>query len=103
MPAQVMDTEPARLRRLTVRRRFSRRGIVGLGMVGLVVLVAVIGPLLAPDDAYKIYCAPYTPPSGSHLLGLDYLGRDALSRFLDGGRSTSCWRSPRPRLATPSG
>lgn len=88
MSTQVADTEPARLGRLAARRRFSRRGIVGLGMVGVVALIAIIGPFVAPDDAYRIYGAPYTPPSASHLLGLDYLGRDALSRFLAGGRST---------------
>jgi peptide/nickel transport system permease protein len=69
-------------------RRFSARGIVGIGMLSLVAAIAVLGPLGAPDDPLKIYGAPYSSPSGRHLLGLDYLGRDALSRFLDGGRST---------------
>jgi peptide/nickel transport system permease protein len=74
--------------RLAFGRRFSARGRVGFVMVSMVVFVAVFGPLLAPDDPYKIYGAPYASPSAGHLLGLDYLGRDALSRFLDGGRST---------------
>jgi peptide/nickel transport system permease protein len=70
------------------RRRFSARGIVGIVMLGVVLLVAVLGPLIAPDDPLHIYGAPFSAPSASHLLGLDYLGRDAFSRFVDGGRST---------------
>ncbi len=57
-------------------------------MIGVVVLAAIIGPFVAPYSPLQIYGAPYTSPSATHLLGLDYLGRDALSRFLYGGRST---------------
>ncbi len=88
MASQVLRKQPAQSAQGTSRRRFSRRGVVGQVMIGAVVLVAIVGPFAAPDDPLRIYGAPYTSPSAGHLLGLDYLGRDALSRFLDGGRST---------------
>lgn len=88
MTAQTAPAESGRLGRLAVRRRFSTRGTVGLVMVAIVLFVAIFGPFVAPDSPYHIYGAPYSSPSAGHLLGLDYLGRDALSRFLDGGRST---------------
>jgi peptide/nickel transport system permease protein len=86
--ALTAPAESGRLSRLAVRHRFSRRGTVGFVMVGIVLFIAIFGPFIAPDNPYRIYGAPYTSPSAGHLLGLDYLGRDALSRFLDGGRST---------------
>jgi peptide/nickel transport system permease protein len=57
------------------------RGATGLGLVSFVVAIAVIGPFVAPDapDALLTY------PSGQFLLGGDFLGRDVLSRVLDGG------------------
>jgi peptide/nickel transport system permease protein len=86
--SQVLPRRSERAGRVRPRGRFSARGKIGLGMVGVVILVAIVGPFVAPYSAFRIYGAPYTAPSASHLLGLDYLGRDALSRFLDGGHST---------------
>ncbi len=63
----------------------SRRGIVGLTIVGLIVLMAVLGPLIKPDTATQFVGVPFAEPSGGHLLGTDTLGRDVLSRLLDGG------------------
>ena len=42
------------------------------------------GPFFAPDAADTI---GRPTPSSAHLFGLDYLGRDVLSRFLWGGRT----------------
>lgn len=70
------------------RRQFTVRAKIGFAMMGLVVLIAMVGPWVAPYNPLQIYGAPFMAPSAAHLLGLDYLGRDALSRFLDGGRST---------------
>jgi peptide/nickel transport system permease protein len=56
-------------------------------MVVLVVFVAVFGPLFAPYAPDRIIGAPFARPSAQHLLGLDYVGRDAFSRFLWGGRT----------------
>jgi ABC-type dipeptide/oligopeptide/nickel transport system permease subunit len=57
-------------------------------MAVVVIAVAVFGPLLAPQDPDALVGSPFASPSGSHLLGLDYLGRDAFSRFLCGGQTT---------------
>jgi peptide/nickel transport system permease protein len=61
------------------------RGKVGLALVVLVVLIAAIGPLLAPHAPGAFVTPPFAPPSPGVLLGGDALGRDVLSRLLDGG------------------
>jgi peptide/nickel transport system permease protein len=72
---------------LTVLRRAVRtpRGAVGLTIAGLVVLVAVIGPAIAPYTSTEFVTKPFARASGSALLGGDVLGRDVLTRTLDGG------------------
>ncbi len=62
------------------------RGAIGLGMAAMVVLAAVIGPLVAPYASDALVTLAFGKPSGQFLLGGDYLGRDVLSRVLDGGR-----------------
>jgi peptide/nickel transport system permease protein len=61
------------------------RGLVGLSLSGIVVLVAVIGPLVAPDSPDALLTLTFARPSGAFPLGSDFLGRDVLSRVLDGG------------------
>src|SRR6201984_529155 len=61
------------------------RGRFGLGVLGLVVAVAVVGPFVAPHSATASIVAPFADPSHQALLGGDILGRDVLSRVLDGG------------------
>jgi peptide/nickel transport system permease protein len=58
---------------------------VGAAIAGVVVLVAVLGPILTPHSPAALVGAPYESPSGALPLGTDYLGRDVLSRVLDGG------------------
>jgi peptide/nickel transport system permease protein len=58
------------------------------GIVGAVlVLLALIGPWLAPHSIAAPVGPPFSPPSGAAPLGTDFLGRDVLSRVLSGGRS----------------
>ncbi len=61
------------------------RGAIGLAIVGLVVLIAAIGPALAPYSSTQFVTAPFANPSLKFPLGGDILGRDVLSRTLDGG------------------
>jgi peptide/nickel transport system permease protein len=66
-------------------RKLPVSGRVGLAIVIVVVGVALLGPLLAPHSASQIVGAPFAGPSAQSPLGTDYLGRDVLSRVLDGG------------------
>jgi peptide/nickel transport system permease protein len=61
------------------------RGTIGLALASFVVLVAVIGPFVAPYAQDALVTLPFGKPSGQFLLGGDSLGRDVLSRVLDGG------------------
>jgi peptide/nickel transport system permease protein len=63
-------------------------GRIGLLLLTIVVLLALVGPAFAPHSATAPIGIPGTGPSGSAPLGLDFLGRDVLSRVLSGGRST---------------
>jgi peptide/nickel transport system permease protein len=71
------------------RLRFLRSpsGALGVLVVLFVLLVAALGPALSPHDPTEPIGAPLTGMSGHAPLGTDFLGRDALSRLLHGGRS----------------
>jgi peptide/nickel transport system permease protein len=74
---------------VTGRLRFLRSlsGTVGATIVLFVLAVALLGTYLAPHDPAAPIGANEAPPSGSALLGTDFLGRDVLSRLMCGGRS----------------
>ena len=56
------------------------RGAIGLSIVGVVVLIAAIGPAFAPYPADAFVTRPFANPSLAFPLG-----GDVLSRTLDGG------------------
>jgi peptide/nickel transport system permease protein len=87
-------TGPAGKRRLGRTTGWMRRALsttsarVGAVLVVLVVGIAMIGPFFAPHDPAALVGVPFASPGNDGLLlGSDYLGRDALSRFLWGGRT----------------
>jgi peptide/nickel transport system permease protein len=66
--------------RLTPTGRVAAAGLLAI------FALAAFGPLLAPYSPTEIVGIPLRPPSARHWLGTDALGRDALSRYLNGGR-----------------
>lgn len=62
----------------------ERRLMVGLTITGLMVLLVIIGPWVAPHATNAITGRPFTKTG---FLGTDYLGQDVWSRLLAGGRS----------------
>ncbi len=62
------------------------RGLIGLCIVAAVVLLAILGPFVAPNDPLKVVTFPFAAPAGGLPFGGDYLGRDVLSRTLAGGQ-----------------
>lgn len=74
-----------------VAERFvrNRSAVVGLWVVGVLCLVALLAPLLAPFDPNvqgSLVSERLLGPSPAHLLGTDHLARDVLSRLLYGAR-----------------
>ncbi len=63
----------------------TTRGAVGLVLALLIAALAVIGPWVTPYQPNALLTLPFAKPSGHLLLGADFIGRDALSRVLDGG------------------
>ncbi len=61
------------------------RGRVGAALVLFVVLVAAIGPFVAPYSPTDLVGGSFMPPGSGFVLGTDTLGRDVLSRLLNGG------------------
>ena len=73
--------------------RQSPKGMIGAIILGLVILVAILAPLLAPHSTTKQSLdAQFAPPffaeggTMTYPLGGDNLGRDTLSRTLYGTR-----------------
>jgi peptide/nickel transport system permease protein len=65
-------------------------GLLGLGMLLLVVVMAVFAPLLAPYDPKENVRVTidtiYAPPNAAHWLGTDDAGRDVLTNLMYGAR-----------------
>jgi peptide/nickel transport system permease protein len=66
----------------------SRLGRVGLTLAGLVIVIALGGPFVAPYAPEVFIGAPFQSADSTMLLGADVLGRDVLSRVLTGGYRT---------------
>jgi peptide/nickel transport system permease protein len=65
----------------------SRLNVAGVVIVALVLLLAVFGPAIAPQNPDQINLfAVLQPPSVHHWFGTDNLGRDLFSRVLVGTR-----------------
>ncbi len=73
-----------------LRIRRNRLAMAGLVIVGLLLLVALFAPLLAPNDPLSQDLSRRLLPPGSpgNILGTDDFGRDILSRIIYGSRIT---------------
>lgn len=65
-----------------------RYGRVKAGLVisGLIILVAIFGPIFAPHSPTELVGPPFHGPTSGSILGTDYIGEDVFSRVLWGGR-----------------
>lgn len=87
VPAPVLEASPGPFRRFLKRFLRQRLSLFALGLLGLLTVIALLAPVLAPfDPSATNVPEQFTPPGGEHLLGTDDLGRDAFSRLLHGTR-----------------
>jgi len=72
------------------RPKLNLNGWVGLIIVGLGILVAIVGPFVAPHDPGEILVYRAYAPAGDEVgfLGADAMGRDVFSRLLHGAHLT---------------
>jgi len=69
------------------RLRRNRAAIAGLVVFGLIVVMALTAPWIAPYNPNQLSPADsLKPPSVEHWLGTDSFGRDTLSRVIWGSR-----------------
>ncbi len=65
----------------------SASGRLGLSLVLVLLIVALAGSALAPQDPNAVNAwLRFAPPSAAHWLGTDHLGRDSFSRLVLGTR-----------------
>ncbi|GAY77419.1 dipeptide transport system permease protein DppC [Sporolactobacillus inulinus] len=71
-----------------VMRRFlkHRLACVGVAVFLLILLIALLAPVIAPQDPAKIFNEFEAPPSAAHWLGTDPVGRDVMSRLIFGAQ-----------------
>jgi len=96
VPGQPVPGQPAaglpvlaRGRRLQLPR--SPKIIVGLAVLVVFLILAIIGPLIAPHDpsaSLSTTTGVPQPPSAAHWLGTTQVQQDVFSQLLAGGRST---------------
>jgi peptide/nickel transport system permease protein len=72
------------LRRMTKYPRL----VFGASLVGLMVLIAIVGPWVWDQSSSALVGAPLQKPSWAHPFGTDEIGRDELARVIGGGRTS---------------
>ena len=84
LPAAVITNRRAALRRVPGKAK------VGAALLGIFILVAIVGPWIAPFDPSATTPGQALPlgPNSTHLLGTTATGQDILSQLLVGTRST---------------
>ena len=73
-----------------MKRFKTTKGVIGLGLLGVVILIGIFAPMLIPfEQSTKMYMtARLSSPSWAHPFGTDQLGRDLLFRVLLGARTS---------------
>jgi peptide/nickel transport system permease protein len=82
------DVDLVRPQRLLARTLRTPGGAVGAALTLTLIAVGLLAPLLAPMDPFAVDGPALSPPSTSHPLGTDALGRDLLSGVVYGARTS---------------
>lgn len=72
--------------RIWRRLKSERKALVGLIFIGLLAILAVVGPYIAPYDPDANDFGLFQSPSLDHPFGTDSFGRDLLTRIMIGTR-----------------
>ncbi len=85
--SSVLAPDDLRPGRLWQAFRKNRLAWIGVVLLGLLIVMAVLAPWIAPyDPLEQDIVARLEPPSDAHWLGTDSFGRDVLTRLIYGAR-----------------
>ncbi|WP_430780023.1 ABC transporter permease [Actinoplanes sp. G11-F43] len=88
IPGQGAMAQPAKkARRNSFRFVANKKAATGLIILGIYLLLAIIGPWIAPYEPGARGDQLVAPPSADHWLGTTHLGQDVWSQILVGTRS----------------
>jgi peptide/nickel transport system permease protein len=74
---------------MTSRLFANRLAVLGGIIIMFLLLVAIFGPWIAPNDPLEMVLEDqFLPPSREHWMGTDDFGRDILSRLIHGSRQS---------------
>ena len=86
--AWLVEKEEPRFRELKFTLRMIKKSKLTIAAIGVIIafyLVAVLSPYIVPYDPFEINTKiKLSGPSSEHLLGVDQLGRDIVSRLIYG-------------------
>jgi peptide/nickel transport system permease protein len=66
--------------------RRNKGSVIGIVILAMVLMLALAGPILMPDDPWDIKGRPLMPPSVAFPMGTDVLGRDVLAGVVHGAQ-----------------
>ena len=70
-----------------MRVKKNKLAMVGFGILIIMILFCVIGPIFSPYEQETMsFAMKKQPPSFAHWFGTDVIGRDILTRLMYGGR-----------------
>lgn len=76
------DYKSSSIKMIIKRFRMHKLAVVSLYFLGIITILAILAPVIAPYDPNQVSTAFSKPPSIEHWLGTDQIGRDMLSRLL---------------------
>jgi len=66
----------------------NRKGMFGIAVLAVFVLLAALAPMITPYDPYRRAGKPHVQPGVEHFLGTTRQGKDNFSQLLEGGRAS---------------
>jgi len=89
LPSPKVDVVPARVNRwrdLWRQITGNRKASVGLIILGLFILLAILGPIILPQDPHTFSLDVLQPPSTTHWFGTTSFGEDVFVQTVVGAR-----------------
>ena len=66
----------------------NRAAVIGLTLLTIIILLALLAPLIFPENPFKTVGKPLLEPFGEFVLGTDRLGRDVAAGVVHGARTS---------------